>query len=99
MFIGGGSLSTASGIKIGTFIVLLAAVYSYVFHRKEVVLMKRSVSPDTVQKALALVRVTCAMIFLGVLLLTLLQKATFLSILFECVLAQRTTGQNKLTET
>src|SRR3546814_7188264 len=37
MFIGGGSLSTASGIKIGTFIVLLAAVYSYVFHRKEVV--------------------------------------------------------------
>src|SRR5690606_26758737 len=30
MFIGGGSLSTASGIKVGTFIVLLAAVYSYV---------------------------------------------------------------------
>src|SRR3546814_6093555 len=95
MFIGGGSLSTASGIKIGTFIVLLAAVYSYVFHRKEVVLMKRSVSPDTVQKALALVLVTCALIFLGVLLLTILEKAPFISILFEVVSAVSTTGLSR----
>src|SRR3546814_2455607 len=41
MFIGGGSLSTASGIKVGTFIILLAAVYSYIRHRKEVVLLDR----------------------------------------------------------
>src|SRR3546814_3906156 len=54
MFIGGGSLSTASGIKVGTFIILLAAVYSYIRHRKEVVLFKRSISPDTIQKSLAL---------------------------------------------
>lgn len=100
MFIGGGSLSTASGIKIGTFIVLLAAVHSYIFHRKEVVLMKRSVSPDTVQKALALVLVTCVLIFTGVLLLTILERAPFISILFEVVSAVSTTGLSRnLTHT
>ncbi|MDS1141638.1 potassium transporter TrkG [Pusillimonas sp. SM2304] len=95
MFIGGGSLSTASGIKVGTFIVLLAAVYSYVFHRKEVVLLKRSISPDTVQKSLALLLVNSALVFLGVLILTTLEKAPFLSILFEVVSAVSTTGLSR----
>ncbi|MGB3288944.1 MAG: potassium transporter TrkG [Burkholderiaceae bacterium] len=100
MFIGGGSLSTASGIKMGTFIVLLAAVYSYIFHRKEVVLMKRSVSPDTVQKALALVLVTSALIFTGVFFLTIFERAPFISILFEVVSAVSTTGLSRdLTHT
>jgi trk system potassium uptake protein TrkH len=92
MFIGGGSLSTASGIKIGTFIVLLAAVYSYIFHRKEVVLRKRSISPDIVQKSLALVLVWIALAFVGVLLMTTFEKAPFVSILFEVVSALSTTG-------
>src|SRR3546814_10247783 len=57
--------------------------------------MKRSVSPDTVQKALALVLVTCALIFLGALLLTILEKAPFISILFEVVSAVSTTGLSR----
>ena len=95
MFIGGGSLSTASGIKLGTFIVLLAAVYSYIFQRKEVVLLKRSIAPDTVQKALALVLVTCVFIFLGTLLLSMFEQAPFLSILFEVMSAISTTGLSR----
>jgi len=95
MFIGGGSLSTASGIKIGTFIVLLAAVYSYIFHKKEVVLLKRSISPDTVQKSLALVLVTSAMAFGGVLLMTIFEDAPFINILFEVVSALSTTGLSR----
>src|SRR3546814_9642629 len=92
MFIGGGSLSTASGIKVGTFIILLAAVYSYIRHRKEVVLFKRSISPDTIQKSLALLLANSALVFLGVLILTTLEKAPFISILFEVVSAVSTTG-------
>lgn len=95
MFIGGGSLSTASGIKIGTFIVLLAAVYSYIFHRKEVVLLQRSISPDIVQKSLALVLVWIALAFIGVLLMTTFEKAPFISILFEVVSALSTTGLSR----
>lgn len=95
MFIGGGSLSTASGIKVGTFVVLLAAVYSYIFHRKEVVLFQRAISPDTVQKALALVLVSAALVFAGTLLLTILEDAPFIDILFETVSAISTTGMSR----
>lgn len=95
MFIGGGSLSTASGIKIGTFIVLLAAVYSYILHKKEVVLLKRSISQDTVQKSLALVLVTGALAFGSVLLMTIFEDAPFISILFEVVSALSTTGLSR----
>src|SRR5690606_22875898 len=38
MFVGGGSLSTASGIKVGTFVVLLAAAWSYIRGQREIVL-------------------------------------------------------------
>jgi trk system potassium uptake protein TrkH len=95
MFIGGGSLSTASGIKVGTFIVLLAAAHSFIFHRKEVVLFKRAISPDTVQKSLALLLVTSALIFLGTLFMTIFEHAPFLSILFEVVSAVSTTGMTR----
>ncbi len=95
MFIGGGSLSTASGIKVGTFIVLLAAGYSYIFHRKEVVLFKRSIAPDTVQKSLALLFVTSALIFTGTLLMSIFEQAPFITILFEVVSAVSTTGLSR----
>src|SRR5690606_13315259 len=64
-------------------------------HRKEVVLFKRSVSPDTVQKSLALLLVNSALVFLGVLALTTLEKAPFISILFEVVSAVSTTGMSR----
>lgn len=92
MFIGGGSLSTASGIKVGTFVILLAASWSYIFRRKEVVLLRRSISPQTVQKSLALLLVTSALIFVGTLLMTVFEDAPFISILFEIVSAVSTTG-------
>ncbi|MFT0548181.1 TrkH family potassium uptake protein [Allopusillimonas ginsengisoli] len=92
MFVGGGSLSTASGIKVGTFVVLLAASWSYIFRRKEVVLLRRSISPETVQKSLALVLVTAALIFTGTLLMTIFEDAPFITILFEIVSAVSTTG-------
>ncbi|WP_353151950.1 TrkH family potassium uptake protein [Pollutimonas bauzanensis] len=95
MFIGGGSLSTASGIKVGTFIVLVAAVYSYILHRKEVVLLRRSVSSDTIQKSLALLLVTSGLAFSGVLIMTIFEKAPFLTILFEVVSALSTTGLSR----
>lgn len=95
MFIGGGSLSTASGIKIGTFIVLLAATRSYIFHRQEVVLLNRSISQSTVQKSLALLLVTAALVFVGVLLITILEKAPFIDILFEVISAVSTTGLSR----
>lgn len=95
MLIGGGSLSTASGIKIGTLMILLAAASSYIRQRQEIVLMQRSVAPETVQKALALFLITGAMYFLGVFSITLFDEdLPLVSILFETASALSTTGMS-----
>lgn len=95
MFIGGGSLSTASGIKLGTFIVLLAAMWSYVKQSREVTLMKRSIDPEIIQKSLALVMVSVMFAMLGFFLLTLLEDKPFLDLLFETISALSTTGMSR----
>jgi len=92
MFIGGGSLSTASGIKIGTAVVLFAAAYSYIRQRSDIVVLKRTISADTVQKALAILLLASGLIFIGVFLLSLFEKRPLLDLAFEVVSAFTTTG-------
>lgn len=92
MFIGGGSMSTAGGIKLGTFIVIMAAVFAYLTQRKEVVLMQRSLSPETIQKALAVVMVSLLTAVLALLLLTLFEDLPFISLMMEVIGALSTTG-------
>lgn len=94
MFIGGGSFSTASGIKINTIIVLFLAVRAYLQQQNDVVLMSRTISASTVQKALALVFVTVSWIIFGVFFIALFDELPFRSILFEVVSAITTTGMN-----
>lgn len=95
MFIGGGSLSTASGIKVGTFIILLAAMWSYIAQRRDVIIWKRSIEPETVQKSLALVVVTSLLAIGSVFMLTLFEKQPFLDLLFETISALSTTGMSR----
>ncbi len=95
MFIGGGSLSTASGIKVGTFVVLLAAAWAYIRGHREIVLLRRAIAPDTVQKSLALLLVTGALAFVATLLMCIVEKAPFIDILFEVVSALSTTGATR----
>lgn len=95
MFIGGGSLSTASGIKVGTFIVLMAAMWSYVKQRHDVIVLKRTIEPDIVHKSLALVVVTILFAISGVFLLTLFEARPFLDLLFETISALSTTGLSR----
>lgn len=92
MFIGGGSMSTAGGIKLGTFVVIMAAVFAYVTQRKEVTIMKRSLSPDTIQKALAIVVVTVLTAVFALLLLTVFEDVAFISLMVEVIAALSTTG-------
>lgn len=92
MFIGGGSMSTAGGIKLGTFVVILAAVFAYLTQRKDVVLLQRTVSRDTIQKSLAVVVVTMLTGALALLLLTVFEDIAFVSLMYEVIAALSTTG-------
>lgn len=92
MFIGGGSLSTASGIKLGTFIVLLAAVRSYLLQRKEVALMGRSIGAETIYKSLAILVMSTGLVWAGVFLLSLFEDLRFIDVVMEVMSAFTTTG-------
>lgn len=95
MFIGGGTMSTAGGIKLGTFLVILAAVFSYITQRKEVVIMHRSLSPESIQKALAVAVVTTLTIVVALLLLTIFEEKPFISLFIEVVGALSTAGMSQ----
>ncbi len=92
MFIGGGSMSTAGGIKLGTFVVILAAVFAFIAQRNEIVLMHRTLAPQMVQKSLAVVVVTTLTAVLALLLLTILEDVAFINLMVEVMAALSTTG-------
>lgn len=95
MFIGGGTMSTAGGIKLGTFVVILAAVFAYLTQRKEVVIMHRSLSPESIQKALAVVVITLLTAVFALFLLTLFEDRPFISLYLEVIGALSTAGISK----
>jgi trk system potassium uptake protein TrkH len=95
MFIGAGSMSTASGIKVGTFAVLLVATYSVLRQKDEVVAFKRTIPVMQVMKALALMVVSAFLIFIGIFALDITEKASFIDISFEVVSALGTVGLSR----
>lgn len=55
MFIGGASGSTAGGIRINTFTVLLLAVFSHIRGRSEIHIFNRKIATETVLRALSVI--------------------------------------------
>lgn len=97
MFIGGAPNSTSSGIKISTFVIMLAATRSFLRGNLSVSFFKRSLSSETVLKALATATIGMAVVFLGVLSLSILVEDEFLDIAFEVVSAFGTVGLSRGT--
>ncbi|WON76987.1 TrkH family potassium uptake protein [Serratia sp. UGAL515B_01] len=95
MFIGGGSLSTASGIKLGTFVILIMATYTFLRRRDEVTIMQRTVPHAQVLKALALVFISMGFVFIGTFVLSITEHAPLMDIAFEVVSALSTVGLSR----
>lgn len=96
MFIGGGSLSTAGGIKLGTFVVLLLATRAFLRRHDDVRVFNRSIGQAQVMKALAVTSVTMMMIFMGIFMISAIERdADFLDVAFEVVSAVCTVGLSR----
>jgi trk system potassium uptake protein TrkH len=96
MFIGGGSLSTAGGIKVGTFIIVVISVISFLRREDEIRLFNHSIPEKTTFKALAVVCITAALIIMGFMSLLILEpEQDFLDLLFEAVSAACTVGLSR----
>ncbi|GLS83012.1 TrkH family potassium uptake protein [Paraferrimonas haliotis] len=95
MFIGGGSVSTASGIKVVTFIVLILATYSYLRRDKAITLFNREIARETVSKALALTMISVGATWMAMFALLLSEDAPFIDVVFEAVSAFGTVGLSR----
>jgi trk system potassium uptake protein len=92
MFIGGASGSTAGGIKVNTFSVLLMAIVSTVRGQPSAMAFGRRIQHAIVYRALAVALLAIAWVFIIGLGLTLSTDATFVQTLFEAVSAFGTVG-------
>jgi len=93
MYIGAGSASTGSGIKVTTAAVILKNVWTYLRGQRETVLMRRTVRPQAVQKAYAIAVFSLLFIAVVTTLLALSQpNLSFVGLFFETVSAFGTVG-------
>jgi trk system potassium uptake protein len=92
MFIGGASGSTAGGIKVTTFSVLLIAIVSTIRGEPSATAFGRRIQHAIVYRALAVALLSIGFVFVVGLGLTLTTEATFVQTLFEAVSAFGTVG-------
>ena len=93
MFIGGAPSSTAGGIKVTTFGVLIFTIFSMANGRDETEIFKRRIPRDIVNRALAVASVSLSVVITGAMLLSLTESGVdFMDILFETTSAFGTVG-------
>ncbi len=92
MFIGGSSGSTAGGIKVSTFAVIIMGMMAAFRGRKDINMGKRRLQPELVTQALAIFAAYLFMILFGTFVICAVEKAGFMPVLFETVSALGTVG-------
>lgn len=92
MFIGSSPGSTGGGIRTTTFATLLGAVWAMLRGRKDVVFFRQRVGQDKVYKALTITIIGVFMIIATTMILSITEKADFLTVLFEATSAYGTAG-------
>ncbi|WP_254854076.1 TrkH family potassium uptake protein [Halobacillus salinus] len=92
MFIGGGSASTAGGIKLTTTITILLAAFAFFRSKQQVAIFNRSLSYHIILKALALTVGSFCVVVATIFILNLTEDAPFLMVMFESVSAFGTVG-------
>lgn len=95
MFIGGGSTSTAGGIKVTTFVVLFLATVAFLRRQQEPVAFGRSLGTQDVLKVLALTFISLLTVMIGAFLLTATHSLPFLDVAFEAASAFGTVGLSR----
>ncbi|MGG3451823.1 TrkH family potassium uptake protein [Domibacillus aminovorans] len=93
MFIGAGSGSTAGGIKITTFAVLVATAWSQITGKEDVVLFRHRILMETILKALTVTLSASFLVIIVTMLLSITEKGhDFIMYLFEATSAFGTVG-------
>ncbi|WP_276670955.1 TrkH family potassium uptake protein [Schaalia cardiffensis] len=92
MMIGGGSASTAGGVKVTTFAVLVLAVIAEARGDQDIETFGRRIPPSVVRLAVAVSLLGMAMVAVSVVLLLTLTNYSLDAVLFETISAFATVG-------
>ena len=92
MFVGGGSASTAGGIKVTTFVILGLMVLAEARGTRDVIAADRRISSATQRTAVAVTLISMAAVAVSTFVMIGITDASFVASLFEVVSALSTTG-------
>ncbi|WP_182355185.1 TrkH family potassium uptake protein [Flaviflexus huanghaiensis] len=92
MFIGGGSASTAGGIKVGTFAVLVLAIISEARGDRDTVAFNRRIPNSSLRLAVSAAFLGSTLVGAGTLALVFITDLPLESVLFEAISAFATCG-------
>lgn len=93
MFIGGNSGSTAGGVKVTTFVVIIANLLASARGNQKVVMFKRKIPSSVIKQASSLFMAYLIMVLMSTLIITSYESLyTFEQVLFEVVSAIGTVG-------
>ena len=92
MFIGGGSGSTAGGIRVTTFALLVLSIWAEVRGNPDVEAFGRRIPQETIRQAIGVLVMSSAVVFLATFLLLRMTAFTLDQTLFEALSAFGTVG-------
>ncbi len=94
MFIGGGSGSTAGGIRVGTFAVIVMGMLAVFRGRRDINIGKKRIDYSLLSQALAILAACLMMVMMGTLVICAIEPSSIglKEILFECVSALSNAG-------
>lgn len=92
MFIGGSPVGTAGGVKTVTMAVLLISAFATIRNRSEASVFQRTISKQSVSKAVAVVSMSFIILFTSTVLLAAVTDAPALDIIYETASATATVG-------
>lgn len=93
MFVGGNSGSTAGGIKVTTFTVIVMGMIAVFRGRKDINVGKKRIDNSLLSQALAIFAAALMLVMMSSIIICAAEpQTTFKAVLFECVSALSTTG-------
>ena len=95
MWVGGGSQSTAGGVKVNAFAVVVLNLVAVLRGSERVEVFGRELSHDSIRRSNATVVMSLGVLFLFIFILSILEpEASLLALTFECVSALSTVGSS-----
>ncbi len=95
MLIGGGTTSTAGGLKVTTFVVLILATHAFLERKDQITVFSRNIPTNQILKVLALVTLCIMMLLSATFVILVSSGLPMLNVLFEVASAFGTVGLSR----